>query len=153
MNRRPVLRLVPLCAAGLLALAGCGGDKGTLSGKVTYQGKPVVLGYVSVIASDNVQYAGPINSDGSYSIPNVPGGPVKIAVSSPNPGAKPGSPAAAGEGRKVKGGTGDLPGEEAGPPGAAPAGWVALPEKYADPQTSGLANSVRGDTVINLDLT
>src|SRR5205823_14560750 len=95
MNR-PVLRLAPLIAAGLLAVCGCSPGKGTVSGKVTYKGKPVVWGTVSAVASDNVQYAAPITPQGTYSIPKRPGRPVRLTVSSPNPGVKPGSPLARG---------------------------------------------------------
>ena len=79
MNR-PVLRLAPLIAAGLLAVCGCSPGKGTVSGKVTYKGKPVVWGTVSAVASDNVQYAAPITPQGTYSIPNVPYGSLTVTV-------------------------------------------------------------------------
>src|SRR5690242_8111846 len=96
MSPRSVLRLAPLCAVGLLAVAGCGAGRGTVSGKVTYKGKPVVTGTVSVIGSDGIQYAAQITPQGTYSVPDVPAGPAKFTVSSPNPDdAVRGGPAAA----------------------------------------------------------
>src|SRR5262245_13565118 len=149
MNRRSVFRLVPACACalGLLALAGCGSGKGTVSGTVAYNGKKLTSGTVSVIASDGIQYAAQITTDGKYSIPNVPSGPVKITVSSPNPDdAIRGGPAAArGKGAAAQGdlGGGDqpLPPRDPIPPGS----WMAIPEKYSDLEKSGLTGNVRGD--------
>ena len=77
----------------------------------------------------------------------MPGGPVRLTVSSPNPGVKPGSPLA-------RGGAGDGADgpDPPAPPAVPPGAWVALPDRYADPQSSGLGGTVRGDTVIDLDL-
>jgi hypothetical protein len=148
MNRRPVLRIAPLGAlCFLLAVSGCGSRGGTVSGKVTHKGKPVVWGTVSVYASDGVQYPGMITAEGTYSIPNVPSGPVKLTVSSPNPdGTDRGGPAAANAG------TGDSPGREAGVTRPPAGTWTAIPERYSDPNQSGLVGTVSSDTVINLDL-
>jgi hypothetical protein len=147
MNRRSVLRVVLLGALCLVLAGGCGSRGGTVRGKVTRKGKPVVWGTVTLIGSDGVQYAGQLTPEGTYSIPGVPGGPVKIAVSSPNPdGSSRGGPAAANAG------TGDGPAPEAlanRPPAGA---WIRLPEKYSDPQKSGLTGTVNSDTVIDIDL-
>lgn len=119
---------------------GCGPSKGTVSGKVTHKGKPVVWGSVSLIASDGVQYVGQITPEGTYTIPNVPSGSVKICVSSPNPDVSARGPGAAGDG-----GGDPTPKPKAG-------AWFALPEQYNDPQKSGLTGTVRGDTTIDVDL-
>ncbi len=145
MTRRFVLHLLPLAALCLLS-AGCGPPKGTVSGKVTHKNKPVVWGTVTIIASDNVQYAAQITPEGTYSIPNVPGGPVKISLTSPNPdGNVRGGPAA------TAGGAGDGGGGNTAP-AIKPGAWFAIPEKYSDPQKSGLTGTVRGDTTIDVDL-
>src|SRR5262249_45736144 len=104
-----------------------------------------------LIASDNMSYSSSITPEGAYSIPNVPGGPVKLCVTSPNPdaGRKSGGPA-------PKGGVGDAGGGSGG--GAAPpappllpkGAWVQIPAKYADPNTSGLTGTVNRDTTIDL---
>jgi hypothetical protein len=146
MNRRSVLRL-PLLAAGVLvAAAGCS-SRATVSGKVTYKGKPVVWGTVTAIASDGVQYAAQINPDGTYSIANVPTGPARFAVSSPNPdGSARGGPAAA------KGGAGDRgDGAEAGPPNPPPGAWFPIPDQYSDPARSGLTATI-GSAPVDLNL-
>jgi len=60
-----------------------GGDE--LTGSVTAGGRPVVYGTVTVVASDDRVYTASIREDGTYRIPAVPPGPVRVAVSSPNP--------------------------------------------------------------------
>jgi hypothetical protein len=141
--------LTPIAAlcVFLFISAGCSPSKGTVSGLVKRQGKPIVWGNVTLIASDNAAYSGPITSQGTYSIPNVPGGPVKLCVTSTNPdGAARGGPAAersAASDRAAAGANRSLP-----PAGA----WIAIPDKYTDPQQSGLTGTVKGDTTIDLDL-
>src|SRR5947209_4374509 len=80
---RPVCR--PAVAAALLALAaGCAG-RGNVTGKVTYQGKPLVWGTVQFEGSDHIIKQGNIQSDGTYSLQGVATGEAKVAVSSINP--------------------------------------------------------------------
>jgi len=57
----------------------------TLTGRVTSQGKPVVFGTVTVLTSDNRTCSVPIHTDGTYLVRDLPPGPVRVAVSSPNP--------------------------------------------------------------------
>src|SRR5687768_10502605 len=100
----------------MLAGGGCGGGSGDLTGKVTYQGKPVRMGSVSVVGGDGVIRAGTIQDDGSYTVKDISTGTVKIAVTSPDPdkrkvAAKPASGAAV---------------ESAGDASK----WFAIPEKY-----------------------
>ena|SRR5262245_912624 len=141
------VRLRMLAVSILLVACGCS-SKGTVSGKVTYRGKPVVWGTVSVIASDNVQYAAQITPEGTYSIPNVPTGPARFAVSSPNPdGTARGGPAAANGGAGDRGSPG-----EGGPPNPPPGAWVALPEKYNDPLQSGLTGTIGASSTVDLVL-
>lgn len=132
-----------LAAAVVVNLAGCS-SKVNVSGKVTYNGKAVTSGSVSLIASDNIQYAGPIGTDGSYAISSVPSGTVKILVSSPNPEG-----AGRGKGSAQKGADGDLAAAAAGPA----AGWFPLPDKYADLAKTDLTGDVRGNpAVLNIEL-
>lgn len=56
-----------------------------LSGSITAQGKQVVFGTVTAITADNRTFSVPINADGTYLLRDLPPGPVRIAVSSPNP--------------------------------------------------------------------
>jgi len=128
----------------MLAVAGCGGGTGTLTGKVSYKGKPVVYGSVLVRCADGIQRAGNIELDGSYTVLNVPTGPVKIGVDSPEP------PSAADISHR-----GSRPGAKAA--AAAPtvdrSKWVKLPDKYADPDQSGQATTVTvGTTPFDITL-
>jgi hypothetical protein len=75
----------PLLAAAVLALCGCGGDTVTVSGTVTFEGKPVSQGDIiftdpeGKVAPD----AGKIR-DGSYSVSVKPGKKkVEIRASKP----------------------------------------------------------------------
>src|SRR5438874_10134103 len=81
---RPSFR--PAVALAFLTLAdlGCGG-RGDVSRNVTYQGKALVFGTVQFEASDGTIKQANIETDGSYSIPGVPVGEAKVAVSSDNP--------------------------------------------------------------------
>lgn len=56
-----------------------------ITGSVSSGGRPVVFGTVTVVASDDRVYTTPIRPDGTYRIRSVPPGPVRVAVSSPNP--------------------------------------------------------------------
>jgi hypothetical protein len=71
----PIMLLLPLLATG------CGGQgKGTVSGKVTYQGKPLPSGFVTFVPEQGAALHSEIQSDGSYRMNNVPLGAVKISV-------------------------------------------------------------------------
>jgi hypothetical protein len=70
----PLVLLFPLLASG------CGQGKGTVSGKVTYQGKAVPSGFVTFIPEQGGALHSDIQSDGSYRLNNVPVGQVKISV-------------------------------------------------------------------------
>lgn len=116
-------------AAVLLALlaAGCGAGRGDLGGAVTYQGKPVSSGTVTAVGSDGVPKSGFI-ADGKYEVRDLPAGQVKLAVTSPDPGRAPP--------KSRKGESGPAPKPER-------AGWVPLPEKFADLATSGLTADLK----------
>jgi hypothetical protein len=76
-----LLIVVLLCILLFVELPGAT----TLTGRVTSQGKPVVFGTVTVITSDQRTHSVPIKPDGTYMLKGVPRGPVKVAISSPNP--------------------------------------------------------------------
>jgi hypothetical protein len=100
----------------ILFSAGCGAATATLSGKVSYQGRPVRSGGIVVLNPDGMSIAkGIIGPDSSYVVEGVKYGRVKIGVLSPNP-----TPAA-----KI----------------ADPA-WLPLPAALGNPRTSGLACDV-----------
>jgi len=135
-------RVLP--AVALLALTGCGGGS-TLSGKVTYQGRPVVSGSVIVLNADGTAHSGVIHHDGSYAVEGVGRGPVRIGVLSPDPARaksilkkeEPPPPA-------------DKPGAaKAGHPKTRPGtgGWVPLPHALGDPEKSGVTCDVNASHV------
>src|SRR5437762_12233392 len=79
---------VPLLVAGCLALAGCkGGDlPATVSGKVTYHGRPVTSGVVVLVGPDGkTSDPGPVRPDGTYTIQHAPAGTVKVSFNNPPP--------------------------------------------------------------------
>lgn len=130
----------------LLVLAtGCQGS-GTVTGKVRHRAKPVVWGTVSMIASDDLQYSGQITLEGTYKIENVPNGPVKILVASPDP--DPNNGGNAGANSLAAEAQARFPGPPKPPPGA----WFPIPAEYSDLEQTTLKGTVRADTTIDLNL-
>jgi hypothetical protein len=83
----------------VVAAAGCG-SKGTISGKVTYQGNNLNGGTVTFVSEKTGQsFSSPIEKDGTYTMSKVPAGTVKIAVSVPEPKGIPGTGQPQGGGR------------------------------------------------------
>jgi hypothetical protein len=122
-----------------LAAVGCGG-RGNVSGKVTYNGRPLVFGTVQFEASDKTIKQANIEPDGSYSIPRVPVGEAKVAVSSDNPRSSAFQP---------------LQREGMPPPGPLPevVGWFPIPPEYQDLSKAKLTFTVkRGKNTYNIDL-
>jgi len=137
----------------LVVSAGCS-SKGTVSGKVTYQGKPVPAGTVIF-----VPLAGEGNftaniSNGAYRVEGLPLGPVKISVSTPVNAAS------------MKGLISKMqpppemmqklaPGKSA--EGSAPSSQdtqgVLIPARFQDPEKSGLTYTVKGGSqVYDIDI-
>jgi hypothetical protein len=125
---------------GLLALVvlapGCGPRAAPVTGRVTYQGKPVVWGSVTLKAADGSMHQIGINLDGTYRLERVPVGPAAVGVSSPDPAPSARARALGGDEKRSR------PGAPPVPPGA----WFPLPDKFADPATSGLTMHVGRDS-------
>lgn len=159
----------------VLAATGCGQKTNKVKGKVTYDGKTVVWGSVTLLDAKGAYHQGDIDLNGNYEIANVPVGPVKIGVVSPDPkveaggskGGKGGNrDAAAAGGAKTSGGgaaASDDPRErffqqQGGRPQAPekpkpqPGQWFPIPAKFTDPATSGLSGEVKPGTDLNIDL-
>jgi hypothetical protein len=133
----------------VLSAAGCGGGKASVSGTVTYQGKAVVTGSVVFEGPDGIQRSVAIDPDGTYRAPELPAGRTRVAVISLQP------PAAgpAGQSKRSRRGGGDVPAYSAPPPQADPAKWFKIPDKYAEPATSGLAVELKaGDNTHHIEL-
>jgi hypothetical protein len=132
-------------------LVGCNAKVSTVTGKVTFQGKPIVFGTVSIIGPDGITRSGPIQPDGSFSVSDVGVGEGQVAVTSLKPPD--------GTDGKAKRGGRDAPDQEeergAKPEAAAPAevikNWFPIPAKYGDHKQSGLTIKVDGKPV-TLDL-
>jgi hypothetical protein len=123
----PMKRLVAFAAAALVCGAlGCG-RTATVSGKVTYQGKPVLSGSVIVLSWDGTARSGVIYADGSYKVEGVKKGAARLGVFSPDP--------ATAHSILHHAETSD---KNSGKPekGKSP-GWFPLPRALGDPATSG----------------
>jgi hypothetical protein len=134
-------------------LVGCS-SSATVSGKVTYQARPLTGGTVLFTSTEGKgSRSAQIGEDGSYTIPNMPTGPVKIAVETKS--AQP--PTMLGGQPNMK----PPPGVDL-PPEAAKSGVYGdskkktaepIPEEYGDPDRSGLEYTVtRGSQTKNIDL-
>jgi hypothetical protein len=97
-----------------------------LRGTVTYQEKRVRMGSVLVLGVDGVPRAALIQDDGSYAVADVPAGPVRVAVNSPDPRAAPA-----------------ISSRKKAPPPADAGKWFAIPERYADFERSRLTFTVK----------
>src|SRR5438045_892164 len=73
-----------LCASLLVSACGCGGTA-TVSGKVSYQGRPVTYGSVIFLGDDNKARSGVIEPDGSYTVEKVFPGEALVGVISHDP--------------------------------------------------------------------
>ena len=86
MHLREIVAAVVIGVVTLIALRHVELPGGTvLSGRVSSQGKAVVFGTITAIATNGRTFNVPIQPDGTYSLRNLPAGPVRLAVSSPNP--------------------------------------------------------------------
>jgi hypothetical protein len=136
-----------LLMAAACAIAGCNGSRNNiLTGKVTFRGQPVSYGSVIVLCEDGTLHTGNIQPNGTYSVTDLPAGPVKLAVISPEPPDP--------QDQRPH----PLP---PGAPGAPPADlppidrsrWFPLPEEYSDPRKSGKTATVSsGATVCDIEL-
>jgi hypothetical protein len=128
----------------LMMLAGCGGGKGDVSGKVTYDGKPVLAGRVTFLCEtgNKISVVGAIK-DGVYTIASCPSGPVKISVET-FPPARAANPDATPPGVPKGAMAGFKPPENSESFASPPGQYVQLPPRYTDPEKSGLAYTVTG---------
>lgn len=160
-------------AAGVFAafalvafLPGCGPGRGSVTGKVTHGGKVVQSGSVILSGSDGTAVVAVIEPGGEFKAAGVTAGEVKVGVSSPAPEEAVAAKAAAGRGDGSKGAP--VAAAKGGPPVIAPAGgkgkaaappksadpkWFPIPDKFADPQTSGLVIQVRsGENAVEVTI-
>ena len=105
--------------AVLVLVGGCAPGVGSVSGTVTYKGKPLETGTIFFYDTAHNAPSAEIKKDGTYSVPKVAAGKTRIAIVMPMPIAFKG----------MDGGGGAKPTESINVPD--------LPAKYADPDKSG----------------
>jgi hypothetical protein len=146
MSRRHRLIVMGVLAALVCSCAGgCASRTATVTGRVTYRGKPVTNGCVLVYCSDKQIARGNIGADGTYSIPNVPVGSSAVTVQ---------SHARVPAGLRLPQ---NLPPSSGGP--IAPivehtdTQRISIPQRYALPEESGLSVVVEdGPVTFDIDL-
>jgi hypothetical protein len=144
-----------LLSFALSLAAGCS-SKGTVSGKITYRGKPVTVGTVMFVPEQGGGGFTASIQDGEYKVEGLPPGPTKIAV---------GTPSASGSANRfinainkrqpppeiMRKKSPDKSAEEPAKPSVSPT--VPIPPKFHNPETSGLTYTVQsGAQVHNIDL-
>ena len=141
---RCCLLLFPL----FLLATGCGTKQGTVSGTVYYKGKPLPGGNVRFFPEgQGGSFYSAIGSDGSYSMSKLPPGSAKITVvySPENPLAKMKGFNKANAEKGIKKQQEIIEAAKGkGGGAAASAETVTLPDKYGDPDKSGLKVDVTG---------
>ena len=136
---RPATGAVAACA---ILLASCSlGPRGerlpetgaTLEGTVTYGSEKIPFAQILVIGSDS-QATGKIGEDGRYKVANVPLGEVKIGV---NTSAAKGDYMSLSMSMSYKGP------DAKGKASAALPRFIDLPEKWFDPERSGIQTTIQ----------
>jgi len=113
----------------MIAVSGCskGIKKVTVSGTVSYKGQPLQSGILKFIGPEGAYSAAAIQPDGTFIITDVVPGEVKVGI------------------MEAPGGTGSSssPDDKKAAPRPKPA---SLPEKYREPETSGLKYTITPET-------
>jgi hypothetical protein len=124
-----------------------------VKGTVKYKGTPVAGGSITLVASDGTVHSGTLGPDGSFSIPGVPTGDVRVAVvaaiapSDPTPPKSPRGPAGEGvAGRKPR------EPDPGAPPAPKKGTGPVVPTEYGDPRTSGLTATIKAGEPLNIEL-
>jgi hypothetical protein len=148
------LLVVGLSVGVACGCGGAGSGTGQVTGKVSYQGKPLSVGTVAFFGSNNRVANSLILPDGTYTITNAPMGEVKISVETPP------QPTSGGSGGPPKGMMMDPakfgvknPDAKKTAMGGQLEKHVVVPDKYKDAQKSGLTYTVKaGEQTHNIDI-
>jgi hypothetical protein len=148
-----MLRSLRACGAllflGLVALSvGCGSGtkaRAVVKGKVSVGEKHLTAGNVFFHGANNVTANATIDKDGNYELGDAPIGDVKISVTVPKV-----NPAHLAKMNAMRKGTSDIKSVDPTGSGKAisimgnmPEMIVPIPDKYRDPETSGLTYTVQ----------
>jgi hypothetical protein len=147
------LAMVLVGLAVCFALAGCSRPIGTVAGKVSYKGKPLKGGSVSLLSTEGEpSYAGEIGEDGTYTIQNARGGNYKVCVATAylkgNPAGS--GPTIPGSKKAITGKASDpdIPASGSNPRAAQEAHnikrYVQIPDSYTKQDTTDLSYTVVG---------
>jgi hypothetical protein len=155
------IRLLLLLALLGVVVSGCFNRRSKVSGKVTYQGKPVPAGTVTFNAPEGGIYTYVLSTEGTYSGNDLPPAAYVVTIDTEALNPK-GHPVKQYGGAKNKTGGDPSMNYEARmkqmgkvPEGATATGeYVQIPEKYRDKKNSPLKESlVSGSNQKNFDLT
>jgi hypothetical protein len=151
------MRSVTLAAGCLVLVMGCNEPTTTIRGTVTTGGKPAGGVTVTFFPSNNRTFTADTDAEGRYAAPVTGRGTARVAVQAPPPRPKPRPDPPAGGGRDTYG-RGEAQSDDKAkmsrmpPPSEIPEG-IKLPDKYADPNTSGLTVTLSGpETVFDIKL-
>ena len=118
----------------ILVMTGCGKGRGVVTGTVTFQDRPLVVGSVVILASDGIPRNAHISPEGFYTLADVPCGDARLAVHSPDPVQM----AEVLEAEKIKIKKGLSQSLERKLPDIDRAKWFPIPPAYGDFEKSGL---------------
>lgn len=151
-----------LLAATLAFATGCGQKTATVKGVVKVDGKPLPNGSVSFRSSTGLVVDAPIQSDGTYTAPNVPVGEAQVLVSAMDPKFEAkmnelvGRGPAVEDGKSLGRGKLNVAGVGGGGRGAGDvqAQYTLVDSKFNNYETSGLKVNVAGpETVYDIPVT
>jgi hypothetical protein len=147
VSRRLLLPL--LCLLLGLSATGCGGT-GTVSGKVTYKGKPVPSGTITFQGSDGNPVSAQLDKEGNYTARNVKTGDAKVTITAIDESKMLEFAEAL---KKQRRGEGPKPGDKPVIPQMPKGALNLVPAQYGQFDTSGLTATIKsGSNTQNFDL-
>ena len=163
--RRPRTMALAAILFTLLAAPGCGPnlkDRGTVKGRLTFNGEPVPGATIAFVTDDNLQGSGHTDENGDYEVRDAPVGKTRVFINAPK--ARPGIAMSGGvKPPEVPKGSGPMKPpdgekfpqpEDKPPPKIDPAKVKPIPQKYELPETSGLTFTVeKGTQTFDIKLT
>jgi len=130
----------------LCSLTGCGAPTGEITGKVTYNEKPVNSGMVMFLVEGHSKpHYARIEKGGTYTIEDVPVGSAKVTVVSPDPNRPDPDELRRKKIRKTR--------KQKSGNQTPNSDWFPIPEKYSDLRKSNLTFTIKpGENSYDLPL-